>query len=142
MFGRRAEAVGDQRALATAGAAAADAVRKGGGPFQAWGRTAERDLAAAVARLGIARPRDCAVFEAAADRSAFGDDIGDLTGKAGYAERPAVDDLDSRSPLTRTLSFAWPSPRPWSCEMIVNPGTCRSMSSALRGAKRAKSAGV
>lgn len=52
------------------------------------------------------------------------------------------DFVATRSPLINTLALAWPNPRPWSSLTILNPGTWLSMSSALRGAKRAKSAGV
>jgi hypothetical protein len=47
-----------------------------------------------------------------------------------------------RWPLISTLPLAWPSPRSWLTPWMMKPGTWRSMSSAVRGAKRVKSAGV
>ena len=55
----------------------------------------------------------------------------------------SVDLPEKRSPLISTLPVAWPRPRrSVSPASIEKPGTWLSMSSALRGAKRAKSAGV
>jgi hypothetical protein len=47
-----------------------------------------------------------------------------------------------RWPLSSTLPVAWPRPRSCTACWIEKPGTRCSMSSAVRGAKRAKSAGV
>ena len=55
----------------------------------------------------------------------------------------SVDRPVKRSPLISTLLVASPSPRrSVSPALIEKPGTLFSMSSAVRGAKRAKSAGV
>ena len=41
---------------------------------------------------------------------------------------------DRRWPLTSTLPVAWPNPRSCTAARITKPGTCSSISSALRGA--------
>ena len=93
------------------------------------------------------------------------DDVGDLAGEAGNVERRAVDDVDpddiggadpaelgedvgrSAGEALAVDQHVARSPRPGprrsvSPASIEKPGTLFSMSSALRGAKRAKSAGV
>jgi hypothetical protein len=41
---------------------------------------------------------------------------------------------EMRWPLSSTFPVAWPSPRSTTASRITKPGTCRSMSSAVRGA--------
>jgi hypothetical protein len=65
---------------------------------------------------------------------------------AEMAERAVTGSVDFPEillPLRRTLPDAWPSPRlAVSSPRIEKPGTWFSMSRAVLGAKRAKSAGV
>ena len=129
-------------------------------------RAVHRNLAVRAARRGAVAARICGLQTKLPERPRRpGDDIGDLAAEAGNVERRArrrsrsgrhwralircssvntlVDLPEIRSPLISTLPVAWPRPRrSVSPPSIEKPGTLFSMSSALRGAKRAKSAGV
>jgi hypothetical protein len=117
-------------------------------------RAAHRHLEPRELRVGVVAAHVRPPLPRAADAARLGDDVRDLAGEAGDVELGAVDDLDAHQvgggdlgqlpehvvalarqalPLSSTLPVAWPMPRSCSASRITKPGTCCSMSSALRG---------